>query len=203
MDFPHLTYSGPPIDDAEILARIPNDLAAYLRERNGFIALSGGFHLRGACLAPAWHSLRQAWEGQAALHRLFTEVKASDVPFAEEACGDQFLLRDGRVFRLAAETGEIGPVASDLPSFFATVLDNGIGTLGLEPLLGFLSEGAKLEPGQLLSVYPPFCTDAASNGVTLKAVPAGERIAFLADLARQLKDVPDGGVIDLNLDATP
>jgi hypothetical protein len=197
MDFPHLTYSGPPIDDPEILARVPAELMALLNERNGLIALSGGFHLRGACKEPDWHSLRYAWEGPGALHQLFAEVLESDVPFAEEACGDQFLLRNGQVIRLAAETGEVGVVGATLAAFLAAVRDDGVRTLGLEPLLAFLGEGQALAPGQLLSVYPPFCTVEARNGVSLKAIPAGERIAFLAGLAQQLMDLPDGAQVEL------
>ncbi len=54
----------------------------------------------------------------------------------------------------------------------------------------FQAEGRTLSPGQLLSVYPPFCTAEAAQGVDLRAVPSLERLDFLADLARQLP--PDG-----------
>ena len=42
----------------------------------------------------------------------------------------------------------------------------------------------------MLNVYPPFCTKEAENGVSLAAVPASERLHFLAELARQMP--PDG-----------
>jgi len=195
MDFPHLGFTGPPIDDADILDKLPAELVALLRERNGVVVLSGGFHLRGACTTPGWHSLRAAMEGPMALHRLFPEVKPTDVPFAEEACGDQFLLRDGVVHRLAAETGDIGSLELPLLPFLERVRDDGVATLNLEPLLAFLEAGHHLEPGQLLSVFPPFILTASEGGVTLKAVPAVERLLFLADLARQLHDLPDGAEI--------
>jgi len=115
--------------------------------------------------------------------------------FAEEACGDQFLLRDGVVHRLAAETGDIGSLELPLMPFLERVRDDGVATLNLEPLLAFLETGHHLEPGQLLSVFPPFILMASEGGVTLKAVPAVERLLFLADLARQLHDLPDGAEI--------
>ncbi len=197
MDFPHLIYSGPPMDDAELLGRLPVELRALLSERNGLIALSGGFHLRGACTAPEWHSLRAAMEGPLALFRLFPEVRPDDIPFAEEACGDQFLLRDGVVHRMASETGDVGSLDVGLIPFLESVRDDGIATLNLEPLVAFLEAGQKLEPGQLLSVYPPFILAASEQGVSLKAVPSTERLIFLADLARQLHDLPDGAEITL------
>ncbi len=44
-----------------------------------------------------------------------------------------------------------------------------------------------LAPGQLPSVYPPFCTKEAADGVSLSAVAAEDRLAFLADFARALR----------------
>lgn len=195
MDFPHLTFTGPPIDDPGLLDRLPPDLISILKAQNGVVSHSGGFHLRGVCAAPGWHSLRAAMEGPMALHRRFPEVQAADIPFAEEACGDQFLLREGVVHRLAGETGDVGSLEMPLVPFLERVRDDGVATLNLEPLLAFLEAGQHLAPGQLLSVYPPFILTASENGVTLKAVSAAERLAFLADLAAQLHDLPDGAEI--------
>jgi hypothetical protein len=50
----------------------------------------------------------------------------------------------------------------------------------------FADDGGRLEPGRLLHVYPPFCTEEAANGVQLDAVPAAERLHFLTELARQM-----------------
>jgi hypothetical protein len=58
--------------------------------------------------------------------------------------------------------------------------------LSLQPLFQFQNEGGSLQPGQLLSVYPPFCTKESANGVSLKAIPTLERITFLADFAGQI-----------------
>lgn len=59
-------------------------------------------------------------------------------------------------------------------------------TLRLQPLIGFQQRGGALAPGELINVYPPFCTLEAGNGVEMAAVPAVERRVFLAELARQL-----------------
>jgi hypothetical protein len=75
LDLPHLIYAGAPLDDLEILEGVPAELATALRARNGCIAYLGALHVRGACHAPAWHSLRHAWEGPDALHALFDEVQ--------------------------------------------------------------------------------------------------------------------------------
>jgi hypothetical protein len=195
LDLPHQTYAGPPIDDDEILARVPEPLATALRTRNGVVAWQGGLHVRGACREPAWHSLRSAWEGPLALHVLYDEVAPGDVPFAEDALGDQFLLRDGAVLHLWAETGEIETVAADLEAWLAAVLADPQHTLSLEPLLAYLKAGRTLAPGQLLSAYPPFCVTQSAKGVDLKARDWLERRMFLAEIARQIRGLPEGAEV--------
>jgi len=106
MKFEGVTFTGPPVDDPEILKAVPADLRRFLEQVNGLIAYEGGLHVRGACRRPEWHSLRHAWRGPNAFHEQYPGVEREDVPFAEDAVGDQWLLRGELVWRLAAETGD-------------------------------------------------------------------------------------------------
>ena len=51
----------------------------------------------------------------------------------------------------------------------------------------------------MLSASPPFCIQESADGVSLAPISAGERRRFLADLAAQLRDVPDGGEIEFRV----
>ena len=187
-----LTYVGQPIDDRATLGRVPADLRAVLETRNGWIAYRGGLHVRGASLAPTWHSLGYWWFGDDAIQRQFISVQPTDVPFAQDALGDQFLLRDGEVHRLVGESGELQPLGMGLRGFLDAAGRDPVGFLGLEPLERFIAGGASLEPGQLLSVYPPFVTAESRGSVTIRAISAAERISFLAKLARVVSGLDDG-----------
>ena len=200
MELQEVTYSGPPIDDERLLARLPANLADLLRQMNGFIQFHGGLHLRGACLQPAWHSLRDAWAGGSAFHRLYPNVRRRDVPFVEDCMGDQFLLRSGRVYKLAAETGGVEPLNVGLGGFFEAVAKDPVEFLALHPLLKFQQDGGRLEPGQLLNVFPPFCTKQSADGVSLTAIATDERRRFLADLATQLRGLPQGSEIEFQIE---
>ena len=200
LELPHLTWSGPPIADEEILARVPEPLRDALRVRNGCIAYRGGFHVRGACREPAWHSLREAWEGPGAFHVLYEEVLETDVPFAEDGLGDQFLLRGVEVWHLWAETGEIEFKSPTLDEFMAEILERPTEMLSLEPVTAFLDAGQELRPGQLLMAYPPFCVSQSDQGVTLTAVSTPERREFLATIARQIHDLPDGAEVQFKVE---
>jgi hypothetical protein len=192
MRLEHVTYRGPAIDDCGILARLPPGLRALLEQINGFVQFHGGLHLRGACLDPAWHALRSALEGEQAFHLLYPDVSPDDIPFAEDALGDQFLLRDGEVWRLFAETGELESLDISFGDFLNEVEANAVEFLSLQPLLQFQQEGGVLEPGQLLSAMPPFCTEDSGDGVSLAAVPSLERRLLLASFASQIRDLADG-----------
>ena len=192
-------YLGPPIDDPDILALLPLPFRNFLEQTNGYVAYHGGLHVRGACLAPAWHSLRRVWIGDHALYILFPVLEATDVPFAEDALGDQYVLRDGYVQRLDAETGELTALNADLAEFDAAVRANPIEFLNLGPLENFRAQGGILEPGQLLSVYPPYCVEAGSADRSFRAIGAEDRIRFLASLASQLRDLPDGAQIKFEI----
>lgn len=188
MNLEHVSYTGPAIDDPEMLARLPKELATLLQKMNGFIQFHGGLHVRGACLTPEWHSLRSAWVGEDSFHKLYSEVMADDVPFGEDCMGDQFLLRGGDVLQLFCETGEVEPLEMTFKEFMDAAQDDPGENLGLHPLLQFQREGGKLQPGQLLDAHPPFCMEESADGVSLKAVPTLERRRFLADLAGNMHD---------------
>ena len=154
-------YVGPSTDDRDILERLPAEYCTLLAQANGYVAYHGGLHVRGACLSPDWHSLRAAWDGERAVHRLWPAVSPNDVPFAQDALGDQFVLRHDQVHRLAAETGELESLGVDLLGFDAAVRSDPVEYLNLAPLEAFRAAGGVLQPGQLLSVYPPYCFEGA------------------------------------------
>jgi hypothetical protein len=192
-------YVGPPIDDPEMLERLPTEYRDLLARANGYVAYYGGLHVRGACHTPEWHSLRAAWDGERALHRLWPTVLPEDIPFAQDALGDQFVLRGGHVHRLAAETGELESLGVDLVGFDAAVHADPVEYLNLAPLEAFRAEGGVLQPGQLLSVYPPYCVDNADAGRSFRAIAAADRLGFLASLAAQLRDLPDGTAVKFDI----
>ena|ERR1700730_1629852 len=185
--------------DLEIMKRVPEDYRQILGQENGFILFDGGLHVHGAVLSPEWHSLRRAWFGDAALHRLFLGLTETDVPFGQDCLGDQFVLRGGMVHKLNAELGELEDLGMGLEAFLSKARENPVEFLKLQPLLQFKNEGGQLGPGQLLNAYPPFCTAESKRGVSLKAIEMFDRIAFLASFAKQINSVLAGSKIRIKI----
>jgi hypothetical protein len=193
-----IIYTGDAITDHKLLAMLPKELQAFLRQHNGVVAYFGGLHIRGCCAEPGWHSLREAWQGEQALQKTYDSVLKNDIPFAQDCVGNQFLLRQGEVVFLDTETGEIAPLEVDFKHFLIGAEKYPVDALGLEPLRSFQQQGGVLQPGQLVSVFPPFCI-AINGGMsqTLEAVAISERLAWLVNLYEKIKNLPDGQTIQL------
>ncbi|QDA58709.1 SMI1/KNR4 family protein [Hymenobacter jejuensis] len=189
-------YTGESITDPVTFTLLPSFLQQFLLEQNGVVAYFGGLHIRGCCQKPAWHSLAAVWKGERALHKVYAAVKPTDVPFAQDCVGNQFLLRNDAVLFLDTETGEIADLNVDFKHFLFGIEKFPVDALGLEPLQKFQQQGGYLQPGHLLSVYPPVCIKSKEER-KLKPVPAAERLASLADFYRQIKDLPDGQFLRL------
>lgn len=199
MEFSDVTYSGPPVDDTEVLELLPADLRSMIEQENGFVAFRGGLHVRGACAVPSWHSLRGWWLGENSLADKYPLLRRGDIPFGQDAFGDQFLLREAKVWRLVAETGDLESLELSLVEFLSAAAADPFEFLALMALLEFEREGGALEPGQLLSVFPPFCVKSDSETRSYRAVSAEDRLAFLADLADQVANLRDGDIVRFKL----
>ncbi|HEX6912498.1 MAG TPA: hypothetical protein VF142_18980 [Longimicrobium sp.] len=199
MELRGITWEGPEIDDEDILADLPNALRKLLGSINGFVLFGGALHVRGAARAPAWHSLREAWRGAQSIHRLYPAIQPDDVPFGQDCVGDQYLLRGEHVIRLAAETGEVKALDLPLFPFLERACAEPDEFLSAAPLLLHLNEGGELPPGMLLHAHPPFATQQAAGGVSLRPVPADELLRDHAILARQIGTLPPGAAFRMRV----
>ena len=84
-------YEGVELVEGMGFGMLPENLQELLRQQNGYVAFDGGFHLRGYCDKPLWHSLAAVKSGgDWALNELFSEVQRTDIAFAQDCMGDQF-----------------------------------------------------------------------------------------------------------------
>jgi hypothetical protein len=194
-----VTYQGPALETPEKLANLPSDLIEILWQVNGFVAYAGGLHVRGLVDEPGWHSLHRYWSGEMALHEMFRDVQPYDVPFGQDFLGNQFLLRDNRVFRLRADTGELKTLDLDLPHFLDACRQDPIEFLSLQLLAEYHQNFGALEPGSLVHTMPPLALRRADAKIAMRAVPADNAISFLANFARQIQDLPEGTEVNLRL----
>jgi hypothetical protein len=68
----------------------------------------------------------------------------------------------------------------------------------MHPLVQFQEDGGTMRADQLLSAVPPFCVKS-EEGYDLRAIPSLDRRQFLAQLAGQIRDLPDGATIEFKV----
>ncbi|HYG39070.1 MAG TPA: hypothetical protein VD908_10635 [Cytophagales bacterium] len=194
-----ITYRGPEMDDIGTFNALPSDLKVFIKEANGLIAFKGGLHIRGCCKEPLWHSINEVWTGKSAFWKNYPDILDIDVPFAQDCMGDQFLIRGSKVIKLNCENGEVTELQMQLWNFFEEIEKDPILFLGMHPLIQFEMEGGKLEPGNLLSAYPPFCINQTGE-VTLKEMPVLERLNSLSLLSKKMRGMQDGDDVQFIVD---
>ena len=139
-----ILYTGGELTDLATFARLPTYLQAFLRGQNGVVAYFGGLHIRGCVAGPGWHSLAEAWQGEAAFWRVYDEVQEGDIPFGQDCVGNQFLLRGDAVLLLDTETGELADLEVDFKHFLFGAEKFPVDALGMEPLRVFQLSGGVL-----------------------------------------------------------
>ena len=142
------------------------------------ILYSGGLQIRSEDAEEKLLNTKTFSDGDLALSKLYPSVEIDDYPIAQDCFGDQFLLRQGKVIKLMAETGETEEYDCTWEQFLEWVDEDPINRLDLP-------EKLNLEKGKLLFAYPPFCTKEGKNA-SIKAIDGIELIEFHADFARQI-----------------
>lgn len=121
------TFVAPPLDPAvarEVLSaagRSEADHRRLLERWNGFYALDGLLHVFGACTSPPNHSLRE-WNRPEGWRSAWGRLTEGLTFFAEDAFGDQFAYRAGKVVRFRALQGGIEPMQATLVEWIEAVL---------------------------------------------------------------------------------
>jgi len=194
-----VTFQGPALKDPSPLDGLPGELFEVLWQINGFVAYAGGLHLRGFVDEPNWHSFERYRSGDMALHKMFSVVEESDIPFGQDFLGNQFLLRHDEVWRLRSDTGEATGLAVGLAEFFDACKKDPIDFLGLELLAEYHQLHGMLEPGDLVHTMPPLCLRRDDKKLAMKSVPIDNALSFLAVFAKQVAEAPEGETVHLEL----
>lgn len=160
VEFKGIIYINHEIQDTGVYDLLPPEMQDFYDEINGLVAYNGGFQIRGCGTGPTWNSLDEAWKGENAFHKTYTNLSPEDIPFAQDCMGDQFVFRAGSVWHLLTETGELDDLELEFDEFIDEVTEDPIEFLALYPLLEFMEAGNDLEPGELIVPNRPFTVES-------------------------------------------
>jgi hypothetical protein len=95
--------------------------ARLLQHWNGFYALDGLLHVFGACEFPPNHSLR-AWNAPDGWRAAWGRLTEGLTFFAEDAFGDQFAYRGGKIVRMRTLAGGLEVTHASITEWIEAVL---------------------------------------------------------------------------------
>lgn len=191
-----MTYQGDHVDTAllaelAIHYQLPEGYQNLVLEVNGFVQFNGGIHIRGVVRTPDWHSLMYAMEGDHAYHELYAMIEPTDIMFGEDCVGSQYFLRQGVVYFLDTQTGELENLEMDFSAFIEQMQAEPVQMLGMYPVLQFQDQDQTLKPGEVLAEKPYMFTKEAEKGVALKAIDTTTYRLLLAKVCAQVLALPE------------
>jgi hypothetical protein len=126
-------------------------------------------------------------------------VPAEAFFFAEDVFGNQFCVLDGAIQTFDAETGATERIAADLDGWAEVILADPDGLTGSGTASEWRTRNGPIPRGRRLIPKMLFILGGDASLENLYAGDAVEAMRMRGDVARQIKDLPDGTAIELKV----
>lgn len=195
-----LSERGPEISEklCSLADSLTDDLLRLLQQRNGFYALENALHVFPTHSNPQEIGLDE-WNENALWRNAYKELANGCLFFAEDVFGGQFCIKGNLIYTFDPETGTLDYLADDMEGWAKAIISD------YEVLTGYpLAHQWQQQNGQLptkkrLLPRVPFVAGGEFKLDNLYLADAVEGMRFRADIANQIKDLPDGAQIKFNV----
>ncbi|MET9438649.1 SMI1/KNR4 family protein [Streptomyces sp. NPDC006551] len=195
-----LQISGEPLgstSDIELnpaYGRLGVELAELLRAVNGFYAFESALHVfpvgsAGDALSQEGWNEDQLWRVE------YCGMADGYLFFAEDCFGGQFGIRGEMIYSFDPETGEASPMAASMEEWASRLLGDFEVETGYPLAHEWQSRYGQLQQGFRLLPKRPFVLGGEYSVHNLHALDAAKGMRLRAELAVQIRDLPDGAVI--------
>ncbi len=178
------------------------ELITLLNERNGFFAFEKALHIFPATAStgtqPGYDLIE--WNSERLWKKEFPEEVQRLLCFAEDAFGCQWALREDHICKFDPETGEATRFADNFEDWARQIVENARIETGW-PLSqqwrrthGELPAKSRMNPKRLFILGGSFALE------NLFAIDAAEGMRFRGEIARQIRDLPNGTKIKIVLE---
>lgn len=173
-------------------------LQALLERRNGFYAFESALHVRGTCSVSGELGLDE-WNSLGGWRSGYGELADECLFFGADLFGQQFCIHQEAVYRFDAETGGKEYFGASIEDWAGAILDDFEAQTGWPLAHEWQRQHGKLPQGTRLVPVTPFVLGGEFAVGNLRPVPSQEAMRFYADLAIQLRNVPDGAQVRLRV----
>ena len=205
-----LTAAGPALSDAcpELPAELlraagdtGSELLGLLEVKNGFFALHDALHLFPCAkveVSRAGYEL-SSWNREGLWRSQYGDSAEGYVFFAEDLFGHQWALRDGSNHRFDPETGDTRVLGTSLEQWAELIVARHKVETGWPLAEDWRRRNGPLLPTQRLVPTIPFVLGGQFSLANLRAIDAVEGMHYRAEIARQIRDLPDGSAVRLKV----
>ena len=162
-----------------------------LNRDNGFYAFESALHVFPAGKKASVMDL-ETWNDPELWIKAYDDMALGIVFFAEDIIGDQFGIRGREIIRFQAETAQIEPIASSLEEWADLILRDYNDQTGYPIAHKWQIANGALPPGRRLAAGTPFVLGGEFETNNIFQMDAVEGMRFHADVAVQIRHLPDG-----------
>ena len=182
------------LPDLNVFGRLGGELKALLQRRNGFYAFESALHAFST-VRPGNEIDLNSWNSDELWRFEYGDLAEGAFFFAEDAFGNQFALQSKHVCFFDAETGEFTEFSDDLEAWAYRILKEYEVSTGYPLLHEWQQKNGALAVGSRLMPKIPFVLGGSYSLGNLYAVSNVSGMKTRGNLARQLKDLPDGAQV--------
>jgi hypothetical protein len=182
------------VDFINRFGRRGEELRLLLSDVNGFYAFESALHVLPAASDTHYTDLER-WNRHEIWKSSYGQVLDHILCFAEDVFGGQFCICDDSVCYFEPETGELDQVSSTLEEWAKMVIGDYENRTGFPLAHQWQKIHGPLPVGQRLVPKKPFVLGGEFDLDNLVAYDAISGMRVRGELARQIRDLPDGSQV--------
>jgi len=175
---------------------LADQLLGMLLQRNGFYALESALHVFSTHSSPHEISICD-WNEDALWRSAYNGLADGCLFFAEDVFGGQFCIKDSKIYTFDPETGSLEYFANDIEDWARILLRDYEVLTGYPLAHQWQKQNGQLPAGKRLLPKVPFVLGGDFEVDNLYLADAVDGMRFRADIASQIKNLPDGAQIKL------
>jgi hypothetical protein len=182
------------IPDFESYGRLGVELLDLLRHKNGFYAFESALHVFPAASFDGEMTLSR-WNSFGLWRREYGDLAARKLFFAEDACGNQFCLADGKVCFFDAEIGRVENLAGSIEGWAAEILRDYNTLTSYALMYEWQMRNGPLPPCHRLMLKKPLALGGKYSLDNIFLTDSVEGMRLRGSIAAQIKGLPDGSQV--------
>lgn len=177
---------------------LADDLLRMLRQRNGFYALESALHVFPTRSSQEEIGLDD-WNENTLWRNDYKGLADGCLFFAEDVFGGQFCIKNNHIYTFDPETGALAYLADDIEGWAKAIISDYDVLTGYSLAHQWQKQNDQLPAKKRLLPKLPFVAGGRFVLDNLYLADAGEGMRFRADIANQIKGLPDGAQIKFNV----